>query len=89
MVLRETTRTTNFSVAFVGVTAVMVCLAADPALSNGHVLIEFLRSRQQHPTLGASVLKIEARSLVNVLKCDFKCFWGAIIALNKMMVRDS
>ena len=43
MALRETTRTTNFFVAFVGITAVVVCLAADPALPDGHMLIEFLR----------------------------------------------
>ena len=62
----------ELSVAFVGVTAVVVCLAADPALSDGHVFIEFLRSSQQHPTLGSGILEIELRSLVSVLECSFK-----------------
>ena len=42
VVLRQTSRTSVSMVTFGGVTAVVVCLAADPALSDGHMFVKFL-----------------------------------------------
>ena len=43
MLLAEATRTSVPFITLGGVTAAMVCLAADPALPDGHMLVKFFR----------------------------------------------
>ena len=76
------TKTAWASVLFVtlaGVTAAMVCLAADPALPDGHMLIKFFRFRKKYAKAGGGVLLAKFSGLLFGGKSQFECPRGGIL----------
>ena len=79
MLFAEATWTSVLFIALVGVTSAMVCLAADPALPDGHMLIKFFRFRKKYAKAGGGVLLAKFSGLLFGGKSQFECPRGGIL----------